>query len=163
MARTLNIQEQNVMKNFTSASLTLEEIKDLKEISLFQKSIKFSVGSAVAYRIKETNAILVFGEPKNAIDIEQLKKLYEEKIKAMNSVEDDEPQRQGMFRPVEEEKKEEVVEEIKEEEVTKKELNEEDVALISSQVDASREEIIKALEDSNYDVVNALIKLNNKN
>lgn len=161
MTRTLTPEEASVHKTF-STKLTLEDVDNMQGIGMLMGKIRYSVENPVAYRIKGTDSTLVFGELKNPIDIDQLRRMYEEKFKSR----EDGEEATGLYSKIEDRSPEEPEEkngvadrETEDDEVRDERLLEEDISVISSQVGASRKEIIRALAESNYDVVDAMMKL----
>ncbi|KAH9411949.1 hypothetical protein HK407_02g03960 [Ordospora pajunii] len=159
MSRALTANESFVHKTLGS-KVKLEEMADVKNISMFVDNIAFSVQSPLAYTIKGTDSILVLGNLTNPINIDQLMKKHTED--SANTLSDDIV---GMYSRIEsppesnESRHEHTDDTLG---ADSKRLSEEDIKLISSQISVPRHEIIKALVDSDYDVVDAMMKLTTK-
>jgi nascent polypeptide-associated complex subunit alpha len=154
MARQLTVEESSIY-NMMRPKLKLEELTSIREIAVFVNPMRYTVDRPVVYKVEGTDSIVVFGTIRNAIDIEQLKRIYEAKIEENKS---------GVEKPGEEAREEDESgmekpgEEAREAE-DKDGVREEDVSLIQSQISATREEIVQALLDSGNDVVTAMVKL----
>ncbi|KAM0671443.1 hypothetical protein OCOL_001559 [Ordospora colligata] len=159
MSRSLTANESFVHKTLSS-KIKLEEITDVRNISMFMDNVAFTVQSPLAYAIKGTDSVLVFGNLTNPINIDQLMKKYTED--STNTPSDDIV---GMYsridnHPENKEAKHENEDDIFGADSTR--LSEDDIKLIGSQVSVPRHEIIKALVDSDYDVVDTMMKLTKK-
>lgn len=141
--RALATEEAAVHRAF-GARLQLEEIQDVHGIGMLMKRMRYSVDAPVAYRIKGTDSVLVFGELKNPMDIELLKRMYEASMQEKSS----ECEPAGMYRRIDAPVP-----------AADGRLLEEDVALITSQTSLPRDEIVRALVETDYDVVDAMMKL----
>ncbi|ADM11098.1 Gal4 DNA-binding enhancer-like protein [Encephalitozoon intestinalis ATCC 50506] len=155
MSRTLAPDELHIHKTIAS-KVDLEEMESVESVSVIAMNMRHSIVSPAVYKIKGTDSLLIFGSIGNSIDLRELQKMYENSVKSSETEE-----HAGLYSSIgdnlqkeDEQKPEEVPVEVDNER-----LSEEDIKLISQQVKASRSEIIRALAESDYDVVNAMIKL----
>lgn len=152
MSRALTTEEAHAHRVFNT-KVKLQEVNDVRQVNVLMREVRYSVRDPIVYRISGTDSVLIFGEPTNPIHIKELRRMYEDKAVR----EDDGKEVRGLYKKLDEtpDKQEDAGVNNKKD----GRLSEEDISLISSQVDASRGEIIKALVDSDYDVVNAMMKL----
>lgn len=101
MSRALKPEETSIYKTF-STKLRLEEMTDLKGMSMQMGTTRYSVQDPVAYKIKGTDSTLVFGNLRNSIDIEQLRRIYEATFK------DEKEEVRGLYSKIEETPKDEM-------------------------------------------------------
>ncbi|CAD25134.1 similarity to GAL4 DNA-BINDING ENHANCER PROTEIN [Encephalitozoon cuniculi GB-M1] len=155
MARALTTDESHIHKTL-GAKVGLEEVEAVERIAIVVKDTRYSVESPVAYRIKGTDSILIFGDLGSPVNLHQLKRMYEDSIRSSKDQEGP-----GLYDEIHSDPQEDGVKEAEEITVdpSDERLSEEDIKLISSQVKASRNDIIKALVESEYDVVDAMMKL----
>ncbi|KAF9762786.1 Nascent polypeptide-associated complex subunit alpha [Nosema granulosis] len=140
MNRELTEDEKNIYNLFKD-QLNLKQNKEYSQITLNVKKQKFFVSNPVVYDIEGTDSILILGEPRQAVNIEMLKRFYEEELK----------------KKIEQAN----VKECKNENINEDNntMKEECIQLIQSQIDKPREEIEKILEECDYDVVKTMSKL----
>lgn len=166
MARALTSKEQSVADRFSKHGL--EEV-GADPISFTGKGMMFNVKEPVIYKIASSNSILVFGELRKSMGLDEIKQWLEQQVQMNRGHAED-----GDAVEIDGEEKEHVcshgcghgaddaVEEV-DEESGDPNIHEEDVNLIMSQVKISRDEVVKALKASDYDVVNTLVELTKNN
>lgn len=137
--RSLTSKEELIYNQILKNN-NLEEYKGIKKFSLMKGSKKYSASDPVVYNVPNTETYVIFGDLRLEFDIETLK----EQLSKFN---------------LENEKN---IEEEKQIEIDMDKINEEDVEAIIEQVGCTRDEAIKALAKSDYDLVNALLEINNK-
>lgn len=154
MSRPLTVDEAHVHKVIGSR-VGLEEVEGIEDVSIIAGNIKCSVENSVVYKIKGTESLLIFGKQGSPIDLDKLRKMYEDSI--TNTGRKDH-EAAGLYNEVTDDQEKKEPPQASPESTDEK-LSEEDIKLIGSQVKASRDDIINALVESNYDVVDAMMKL----
>ncbi|RVD91353.1 gal4 DNA-binding enhancer [Tubulinosema ratisbonensis] len=180
--RELTTKEKQIHEIIAS-KLKLEPIQNLKSIGINRRQERFVINEPVAYKVKGTDTIVFFGDVSQGYDI---KKLQEHLAKLQASLSEQKKSEQENGEVIEETKNtSEMINDIEKDELTDiitkeltsdlkihdnnlktsgdesiiNEIPEEKIQLIVSQADVSREKAIKALVDSDGDVMQALMKL----
>lgn len=156
MARTLVGEEASIHK-VLSTKVGLEETATVKSVGMVLGHMRYSVKNPVVYKVKGTDSILVLGDLESPIDLRMFEKMYRDNLAG-----GDAPETGGLYDEVRDNTSEDGSQQPEASapaETGCSGVSEDDIRLISSQVDASREDIIKALVDSDHDVVNAMMKL----
>lgn len=165
MDRTLDAKEQKVLERFSKHGV---ERLDVKQVSFTGQNMAFNVKDPVVYKIAGTTSVLIFGEPRKSMSLDDIKTWLEQQTKAGKSgdvsllnnegaAEIDGDGADGDYvRHAEGDGAEADAEEDSR-------IQEEDVQLIMNQVKLPREEVIRVLKKTNYDVVNALVELAKNN
>lgn len=151
MNRELNESEKSIYNLFKD-QLTLKQNKECSQISLSVKKQKFFVSNPLVYEIEGTDSVLILGEPRQTINIDMLRKLYEEQLK--RKVQEDDNK-------VKEENNTVVEEETVKSELSP-EMKEEYIKMVQSQFDLPKEEVEKILKENDYDIVKTLMQMGNK-
>ncbi|AFM97852.1 nascent polypeptide-associated complex domain-containing protein [Encephalitozoon hellem ATCC 50504] len=157
MSRPLKADESHVHK-IIGSKVGLEEVEGIEDASIITKNIKYSIERPMVYKIKGTESLLILGSQGRPMDLDKLRKMYEDSIRGAK---DQGNEITGLYSEITSDQEGEDKNELPQasHETTDERISEEDIKLISSQIKASREEIISALVESNYDVVDAMMKL----
>ncbi|AFN82571.1 Gal4 DNA-binding enhancer-like protein [Encephalitozoon romaleae SJ-2008] len=140
MSRPLTADEAHVHK-IIGSKVGLEEIEGIEGVSVITGNIRCSVENSVVYKIKGTESLLIFGKQENPIDFGKLKKIYEDNVRY---TEREGHEASGLYSEVTDDQEKKEPSQASSESTDRK-LSEEDTKLTSSQVKASRDDIIKHL------------------
>lgn len=170
MQTKLNAKEQKVLERFSKHGL---ELIETQQVSFTGKGMIFNIQEPVVYKIADSDSILIFGEPRKSMSMEELKRWWLEQQDRTNKQEENVPEEIEGELDGEEAHSGACgsgcthghAEEMKENKAPgDPNIKEDDVQLVMSQVNnISREDAIEALKNSKYDVVNALVDLTTKN
>ncbi|EPR78885.1 UBA domain protein [Spraguea lophii 42_110] len=148
MSRTLSAIEEETIKKLES-TLNIERITNIKNFSVVRHGKKLNMHDPVIFKVEGLNEYIAFGDLTVQFDIEQLKK-------QLLKMQEQKQQEETL------EEKQNEVEEIEPVEFDAEKLKEEDITLIMEQQGVTREKAIKTLVDANYDVVSAMVKIQEK-
>lgn len=156
--RALTEKEQKVFNRFSNHKL--EKIEAKSALFSGAKS-NFVINEPAIYKVGNSNSILVFGEPREAMSLDGLKQWI---AKLQDSMPSESPANGETEKAtaVNGEGPGSVSEGEGEAVESDPRLKESDVRLIIEQVNLPREEVIAALRRADYDVVNALVDLSKK-
>lgn len=149
-ARLLSPKEQKILDSFSKLK---PELVEVSQVSLGANTDLYTLAEPVIYKLPNTTSYLVFGEIKRSMSLDQMKRWLEEQMK------EKEAQKDKNVIDGEAEHEEVHDHPCAHHEEDGAGLSEDDINLIMSQVNISREEAIDALRKANNDVVNALVEL----
>lgn len=178
MPRVLNSKEQAVLARFKKHNPTNVA---LDTMTFSNAGVMYNIVDPVVMKLGDSDDLLVFGEIRKSMSMDELKRWVEQQIKAgtikgegaPSEIDGDshtcgagcthEEAEAGEHHQHSTESDVECVEENVKGEEHDSNIKEEDVKLIMEQVSVSREEVVAALKNSNYDVVSALVDLTKRN
>ncbi|KAG0438691.1 Nascent polypeptide-associated complex subunit alpha [Dictyocoela muelleri] len=144
----------------------LTEQKEIKKFAIFKNLKKYIAKEPLVYKVKGTETYIVFGQLLLDFDIETLKKQFESIKLNKNEVKEDVEDGNNEVKEAKEDGINEVKEDVEDKsinnpsEIDMTKINEDDVKVIMSQKCCTRDEALKILAESQYDLVNALLKIN---
>lgn len=152
--KTLNAKEQKIFDVFSK--LGLERITST-HASMGTDTDMFTISDPLIYKVKGTDTHLVFGEVRKSMSLNQMKAWIENQMKMTEKNEEPE---NGTEQP-------EITEIDGEDSDNSKPApapvaqvhNEDDISILMSQGDTTREKAIDALEKCGNDVISALVEL----
>lgn len=146
-ASALTEKERRVLDRFSKHGV---EHVEASYASFGSENAAFNIQNPSIYRVRGTNSVLIFGDIKKSMSLEEVKRWLARHQDELRKEEHGHPR---------EEHEENASAAPKRGGEQDAKINEEDVDLIMQQVKASREEVVNALIEADYDVVNALVNL----
>ncbi|ELA41631.1 uncharacterized protein VICG_01379 [Vittaforma corneae ATCC 50505] len=159
-SRQLSQKELKLKDEFGKCGL---EEMCITTATLSTSNTLFLVNKPALYKIKNTNSYLLFGDPvdyttvlkqlqESSKDPETLKRMMEGESKVEEAEINGEANAKNDV--------EEISKKVEDVKIDSFEFKEDDITLIMSESNISREEAIKALSNANNDVIQALVNLN---
>jgi len=166
MERVLTSKEQCVLQKFSKhAPINVHT----KQATFVSKDIIYNVVNPVVYKIPNTNTILVFGDIRKSLSMAEMQAWLEQHMnKKSTTCGDDCDHDHDAHGDVKELDTAPEVEEIDGEQISETEepsvtedskIVDEDVKFIVEQTNASKEQVVEALQHSNYDVIAAMVHI----